>query len=89
MSHSPRIYIRGVSETIPDTETGFSLIFDRPADLANPITQKTRRRLKNSKTWVLVWVEQSDSQIFKGNGTSGDFRDRSNAIFPHLRKTVE
>lgn len=89
MSHSPRIYIRGVSETIPDTETGFSLIFDRPANLANPITPKTARRLKNRKTWVLVWVGQSDSQISKGNSTSGDFRDRSNAIFPHLRKTVE
>lgn len=89
MSHSPRIYIRGVSETIPDTETGFSLILIDQR--LNSIRLATKRAAgsKNSKTWVLVWVGQSDSQIFKGNGTSGDFRDRSNAIFPHLRKSVE
>ena len=49
MSHSPRIYIRGVSETIPDTETGFSLIFDRPANLANPITPKPHAGSKIAK----------------------------------------
>lgn len=29
MSHCPRIYIRGRSETIPAHDTGFSLIFRR------------------------------------------------------------
>lgn len=40
MSHCPRIYIRGRSETIPAHDSGFSLIFRRIVVFGFPLKSK-------------------------------------------------